>query len=152
MIMQSVGEFADASTGAARRAAEKLEKHRLLWDLASEVLKSIDPEYAKLYTALAVTKGFRGSPHIDKQNTLPFYGLSIGDFADGEGGVCVEYDPFTVVQVNTKNRLGKVDGRFPHWVAPYDQSKVRFSLIYYCTTGQYVQPTVAVTLPPGLVL
>eukprot|EP00277_Geminigera_cryophila_P036293 CAMPEP_0173090492 /NCGR_PEP_ID=MMETSP1102-20130122/26948_1 /TAXON_ID=49646 /ORGANISM="Geminigera sp., Strain Caron Lab Isolate" /LENGTH=32 /DNA_ID= /DNA_START= /DNA_END= /DNA_ORIENTATION= len=29
----------------------------------------------------------------------------------------------TVAQVNTKNRLGKVDGRYPHWVAPYDHDQ-----------------------------
>ena len=44
-----------------------------------------------------------------------------------------------VLQVDTRNRLGKVDGRFPHWVAPYDESAERFSLIYYQTEGQ-VQP------------
>ena len=34
-------------------------------------------------------KGFRGSPHIDTTNTGPFYGLSIGDFIDGTGGIQV---------------------------------------------------------------
>jgi hypothetical protein len=46
--------------------------------------------------------------------------------------------PFYVLltaTVNTKNRLGKVDGRYPHWVAPYDLNKERYSLIYYQTAG-----------------
>ena len=32
--------------------------------------------------------------------------------------------------------MGKVDGRFPHWVAPYDEGSERFSLIYYRTMGE----------------
>ena len=39
-------------------------------------------------------------------------------------------------QVNTKDRFGKVDGRFPHWVAPYDEACERFSLIFYQTEGE----------------
>jgi hypothetical protein len=46
---------------------------------------------------------------------------------------CVELDPVTVAAVDTRNRLGKVDGRNPHWVAPYEGE--RFSLIYYQTLG-----------------
>ena len=49
----------------------------------------------------------------------PFYGLALGDYADGTGGICVECSARVVAEVNTKNRLGKVDGRYPHWVAPY---------------------------------
>ena len=46
--------------------------------------------------------------------------------------------------VNTKNRLGKVDGRFPHWVAPYDDDGERYSLIYYRTMGEPTPMTTAV--------
>ena len=42
-----------------------------------------------------------------------------------------------VACVNTKNRLAKVDGRNPHWVAPYDhQNTERHSLIFYQTVGE----------------
>ena len=61
----------------------------------------------------------------------------------------------TVAEVNTKNRLAKVDpypnpncnhepdsnrltkvdGRYPHWVAPYAEGCERFSLIFYQTEG-----------------
>lgn len=51
---------------------------------------SVDPEFARKYTALAVTHGFQGSPHIDKQNIGPFYGLALGDFEEGTGGIMVE--------------------------------------------------------------
>ena len=39
---------------------------------------------------MAFTHKFKGSPHIDKQNTGPFYGLSLGNFPAGQGGVRVE--------------------------------------------------------------
>jgi len=61
--------------------------------------------------ALAVTHNFIGSPHIDKQNKGPFYGLSMGNFRDGQGGIRVECSARVVGEMNTKNRLGKVDGR-----------------------------------------
>lgn len=61
------------------------------------------------FSALAVTYGFRGSPHIDKQNTGPFYGLALGNFSDTQGGICVEVNAFTVAHVQTKNCLAKVD-------------------------------------------
>ena len=103
-----------------------------------------DPQFAAKFTALAVTYGFQGSPHIDKQNTGSFYGLALGDFPSGQGGICVECNPFVVAQIDTKDKLGKCDGRFPHWVAPYDESTIRFSLIYYQTTGGLIPPTTAV--------
>ena len=43
--------------------------------------------------------------------------------------------------------LGKVDGRFPHWVAPWTGD--RFSLIYYRTDAAYTQPTTAVFAAPS---
>ena len=50
----------------------------------------------------------------------------------------VECSARVVGCVNTNGRLGKVDGRYPHWVAPYDQGCERFSLIYYQTAGDLV--------------
>jgi hypothetical protein len=43
-----------------------------------------------------------------------------GDFKEGTGALCVESGVREVTEVNTKHRLGKVDGRFPHWVAPFE--------------------------------
>jgi hypothetical protein len=40
--------------------------------------------------------------------------------------------------------LGKVDGRFPHWVGPYDTGAERYSLIYYQTMGEPTPITTAV--------
>jgi hypothetical protein len=154
MILRSPLEFAppnktitttnNTTTGEcsrkARVAAKKLRHYQRLWDLATQAMESVDPDYAKAFSALAVTQSFVGSPHIDKQNTGPFYGLAVGDFDDGTGGVCVEVDAHTVAHVNTKSRLGKVDGRYPHWVAPYDSTRERYSLIFYITWQDYLKP------------
>lgn len=62
-----------------------------------------------------------------------------GDFYGG-GAIAVECSPLLVAEVETKGRLGRVDGRFPHWVTPYSGN--RYSLIYVscalfhsCSTG-----------------
>ena len=147
MIIRSPTDF-EAKLGAgsrkARLAADKFAKYAKLWELAEAALWEVDPAFADSFTALAVTHGFRGSPHIDKQNIGPFYGLALGDFPAGSGGVCVECDARTVAVVDTREKLGKVDGRFPHWVAPYREGSERYSLIYYQTMGEPTPITTAV--------
>jgi hypothetical protein len=133
MILRSPEEFSKKDGPKARLAGLKLQQNQKLWELAHEAMVQTDPVFAEQYTALAVTSNFMGSPHIDTQNIGPFYGLSLGDFTKGGGALCVELDPVTVAAVDTRNRLGKVDGRNPHWVAPYEGE--RFSLIYYQTLG-----------------
>lgn len=53
--------------------------------------------------------------------------LCSGEFHGG-GSIAVECSPFQVAHVDTKGRLGKVDGRWPHWVTEYEGT--RYSLIY----------------------
>ncbi|KAL7554141.1 hypothetical protein ACHAWF_017547 [Thalassiosira exigua] len=93
------------------------------------------------------TKNFVGSPHIDTLNVGPFYGLSLGDFSGG-GAIAVECSPFLVAEVDTHNRLGKVDGRFPHWVTQYEGTP-RYSLIFYVTSGDVETQATAIFPPPG---
>ena len=130
----------------SRRAlckAKKLEKYKALWDLAKETLQGVDPGFAERCTEIAVTYGFQGSPHIDKQNCGPFYGLALGEFVGGE--ISVECSARVVAVVNTKHRLGRVDGRYPHWVNPYEvESSERYSLIYYETGSAFVKPGPAI--------
>jgi len=128
----------------AHSAIRKYQQNLSLWAAAKAAMATVDKDFADAFTGLAVTKGFVGSPHIDTTNIGPFYGLSIGDFSDGTGGVRVELDPVTVCEVNTKNRLGRIDGRFPHFVAPYDEGKTRYSLIFYLTEGEIQAKTTAV--------
>jgi hypothetical protein len=145
MILRSPSEYGEkhaAGSRKARLAATKNENNARLWRLACAAMTEVDPEFARRFTAIAVTRGFTGSPHIDKQNIGPFYGLALGTFAEGQGGLRVECGARQVAEVNTRNRLGKVDGRFPHWVAPYEVGAERYSLIYYQTEGEaYPLPT-----------
>lgn len=136
MILHSADQMLRLSAKKAVKALDKFKRHENIWNYGMEALKEVDPEFADRVTAIAVTHNFSGSPHIDKQNTGPFYGLSLGNFADGQGGIRVECSARVVCDVNTKNRLGKVDGRYPHWVAPYHPSCERYSLIYYRTSGE----------------
>lgn len=58
-------------------------------------------------------------------------------------GSCVFHiGPCDVTHMNTFERFGKVDGRFPHWVTPYTGE--RYSIIYYQTVGEVVPQTTAV--------
>ena len=95
-------------------------------------LTEADASYASTFTSLAVTGNFRGSPHIDTENVAPFYALALGEFTGG-GRIAVESGVREVTHVDTRHGFAKVDGRFPHWVTPYDGE--RFSLIYYTTEG-----------------
>jgi hypothetical protein len=136
MILTSPASWENLGRNNHQKAEAKLNANIAIWKLAKQVVESVDEEFAEKYTALAVTHNFIGSPHIDRQNIGPFYGLSLGDFDDGTGGIMVECTARIVAHNNTKNRVAKCDGRFPHWVAPYDnESKQRFSLIFYQTMG-----------------
>ena len=133
MILCSPSIF-DPMSQKAAKAAGKLKRHQALWDIAFEALNSVDPIFASQYTAVAVTHNFIGSPHIDKQNCGPFYGLSLGNFEEG-GNIMVECSARVLASVNTKNSMARCDGRFPHWVSPYNHANDRYSLIYYRTEG-----------------
>lgn len=158
MILSAPQALLSVGSLKASKGLQKLEAHQHLWDLAHAAMVEVDPTFAAQYSALAVTRNFEGSPHIDKQNVGPFYGMALGSFPSGTGGIRVECSARVVCDVNTKNRLGKVDGRFPHWVATYPKSSSanggggatssgvaraaaaaceyeRFSLIYYRTLG-----------------
>lgn len=129
----------------ARRMAKKMNSNARLWALAMEAMREVDPQFAEYCSEVAVTYGFTGSPHIDKQNRTPFYGMSLGEFTEGTGCVAVECSARVLAEINTKERLGKVDGRYPHWVTPYDdQVEERFSLIYYDTVSPFQTPGPAI--------
>ena len=128
-----------------KRRQKKMEHNQILWELAMKAIHETDPEFAQRCSEIAVTYGFIGSPHIDRQNSSPFYGLSLGNFTVGKGCVAVEMSARVICEVNTKNRFGKVDGRYPHWVSNYDVEKEeRYSLIYYDTLSKYQVPGTAI--------
>lgn len=141
MILSGQNAFPSTGKGGTkggnkrRFAAQKVAKHARLWSLARQAVDEVDPAFGTRYTAVAFTRNFEGSPHIDTRNTGPFYGLALGDFSEGGGALCVECSAREVAHVDTRGRLGKVDGRYPHWVAPY--TGIRFSIIYYQTQGDH---------------
>merc|ERR1712194_331820 len=80
MILRSPAEFKQRvgmGSRSALAAKKKYEQNERLWQLAAAAMASVDPEFATNFTGLAVTQGFKGSPHIDTTNTGPFYGLSL---------------------------------------------------------------------------
>ena len=140
MIVSSPLAFSDPAARKGRLAAKKMDEHREMWVLAIKALLEVDPDFVPQVTAIAFTKNFTGSPHIDTENVGPFYGLALGDFEGGR--LCVECSATEVAAVDTKGKLGKVDGRFPHWVAPF--TGTRYSVIFYKTRGTVVERTTAV--------
>ncbi len=145
MILQKPGSGQVDSVKTQRETA-KLQKYNRLFELAVETIHQVDPAFSKRFTALAVTKNFTGSPHIDTLNISPFYGIALGDYELGGGKLAVECCPMTVAEIDTRGRFGKVDGRFPHWVTPY-QTGTRYSLIYYVTSGEVEPQTTAIFDP-----
>ncbi|KAL7519854.1 hypothetical protein ACHAWX_004602 [Stephanocyclus meneghinianus] len=145
MILQKPGSGKVDSVRTKKETA-KLMKYKQLFDLAVDTLVEVDPAFAHRFTALAVTKNFVGSPHIDTLNVGPFYGISLGEFSGG-GKIAVECSPLLIAEVDTKGRLAKVDGRFPHWVTPYVGD--RYSLIYYVTSGVVEPQSTAIFAPPS---
>lgn len=107
-------------------------KYGELWKLATAVMLHMAPSFD--YSTIAATKNFVGSPHVDMGGTLNTkrkqclnlmalnpnvdktwqYAMSLGDFSSG-GELCVEASGSAVYVIDTKNKLARVDGRFPHW-------------------------------------
>ena len=76
MILQRPGSGTPDSA-RTRKETAKLTRYRSLFDSAVEAMTEIDSTFAERFTALAVTKNFVGSPHIDTLNVGPFYGVSL---------------------------------------------------------------------------
>ena len=84
MILKSPAEVLKLGPKKFEKALFKFKQYESIWKLAIEALNEIDSDFAAKIDAVAVTHNFTGSPHIDKQNTGPFYGLSLGNFVDGK--------------------------------------------------------------------
>mmetsp|Transcript_22631 Transcript_22631/g.34186 ORF Transcript_22631/g.34186 Transcript_22631/m.34186 type:complete len:373 (-) Transcript_22631:72-1190(-) len=109
------------------------KQHKQLWNLAMICLKEAlgDDNYS--CTSLAVTKNFRGSPHLDRMDTTFQFAASFGE-ADGK--LCIEQEgQHEICIISTQNKVVKVDGRFIHWVKDYG-AKERFSLIWFCLDSE----------------
>jgi Leucine-rich repeat (LRR) protein len=143
------------ATRVVRLRNERLNLYRNLWDTATECLSCVDESFSKIYSDLAVTKNFIGSPHIDKYDRDAQWALSLGEYGSSDGGggggekvggeLCVEESPSNIVAINTYNRFAKMDGRFPHWVNGYQGE--RYSLVFYRTEGLKVAKKGAICFP-----
>ena len=145
ILQKPNGEILKPDSPKARLEAAKIDRHRRVWEVAVETIMELDPVFAEKFTALAVTRGFKGSPHIDTLNVAPFYGISVGEYSEDGGQLCVECSATVVAHVDTRGKLAKIDGRFPHWVSPYQGE--RYSLIYYQTWGEVSPQTTAIFAP-----
>ncbi|CAD7933845.1 unnamed protein product [Amoebophrya sp. A25] len=162
----------DAEDGCEAEGMSSSSSSRALaLSTPSSVIPSSPNDAEFIFTAIALTKNFKGSPHIDQNDRGPQYVFSIGSYkpigvdvvgkkSGGSilrGALCVESeDCCTVHIVPTKNRLAKVDGRYPHWVSYWGgnttsagevEAEDRYSVVFYRSTGE-VDPLGKALLTP----
>ena len=148
----------DDATAAA--AFPSKENPRLdLWRSASEVLRAAAPDAS--FDAVAFTKAFRGSPHVDAKDVAHQHVFALGDFEGGElcyedggGETGVGNGVFErnsngsgagstglgTVRVDVRGRVARVDGRRPHWVAGFRGE--RFSVVFFSLRPENARPVV----------
>lgn len=110
------------------------KKHREIWDAAIEMLRSVDPEFN--CTSIGFNKNFKGSPHRDEKDCGPQVATALGEY---KGGRLRVQSQTGVIDVDTKNRWCRFDGRYEHEVLPF--TGTRYSVIYY-----QLEPAYAVDL------
>ena len=93
------------------------EKLLALWELLKQVVKAHDSAYD--LTSVQVNKNFSGHVHVDRNDTMYQYALSLGDFTRGGHLVMSTDDPYMYVKYDTRGRLTRCDGRHPHWVTQH---------------------------------
>jgi len=125
-----------ALPAGSRAPPLKASRYTRLGELAYRLIRFLDPGFAEEYTAIAVTKNFAGSPHIDTHDISYQWTISLGDFHGG-GELCVESSPQEVCVIDTQHKGAKVDGRYVHWVRGYNRQAGgdRFSIVFYKTQG-----------------
>jgi hypothetical protein len=111
---------------------------------ADAVMRWADPTFA--YDHLAITRNFVGSPHVDREDKSHQYAVSLGNWVGVGGELVVESrDGSTRFVVDTRDRIGRVDGRCAHWVRGFDAGAdgsraVRYSVIYYVNRPRHGTP------------
>eukprot|EP00804_Cyclotella_cryptica_P007411 CCRYP_002619-RA/>CCRYP_002619-RA protein AED:0.26 eAED:0.26 QI:185/1/1/1/1/0.66/3/1686/543 len=106
-------------------------EHDKLWNMCRHLLHLVVPE--AVYNAVAITRGFRGSPHIDTHDTATFqYVIALGDFVGGHLCCEADVDGTETLAIDIHDRIGRIDGRRVHWVDGWKGGD-RFSIVYYCT-------------------
>lgn len=109
-----------------------------IWTLCQQLINKVVPD--AVYNALAITKMFRGSPHVDSHDKTFQHVIALGDFAGGF--LCAEADDdgLETICIDVKDRFGRIDGRKVHWVSAW--SGERYSIVYYSTSEDDFTPAV----------
>ena len=117
---------------------QHLPEHDEMWTLCQQLIDKVVPD--AVYNALAITKMFRGSPHVDSHDKTFQHVIALGDF-DG-GFLCAEADDYGMetICIDVKNRFGRIDGRKVHWVSAWNGE--RYSIVYYSTSEDDFTPIV----------
>merc|ERR1711974_148180 len=110
------------------------KKHRDIWDAAIDMLRSFDSSFH--CTSIGFNKNFRGSPHRDDKDCGPQVATALGEYTGGRLRV---HSQNGIIDVDTKNRWCRFDGRYEHEVLPF--SGTRYSVIFY-----QLEPAYAVDL------
>ena len=106
---------------------------------ARALMRWADPSFP--YDHLAVTRGFLGSPHVDREDVTHQYAMALGDFGDGGELVVESEDGRARWVVDTRGKMARFDGRFAHWVRGYDRAEgVRFSVVWYANKPSAATP------------
>lgn len=121
-----------------------LRKNRLapcwseIWNASHQIMNCVyGSERLPAYNALAITKNFQGSPHIDQHDKTFQHVIALGDFKGGY--LCTELDDEKELQINVHQRLGRIDGRSVHWVSQWRGTE-RYSVVYYTTDEEDFTP------------
>ena len=105
-------------------AASVTKRHRELWEAASALITACDPSYP--WTSVQFNKNFRGSRHRDDKDATHQVATAFGDYTGGELRV---FGQDGIMDVNTRNRFVRFDGRYEHEVLPY--AGTRYSVIFF---------------------
>jgi len=105
-------------------AASIVHRHHELWEAASALIAAIDPAYH--WTSVQFNRNFRGSLHRDDKDASYQVATAFGDYTGGELRV---HGKDGIIDVNTRDRFVRFDGRFLHEVLPYEGT--RYSVIYF---------------------
>ena len=105
-------------------AASVRRRHAELWAAASELMTLVDPSYH--WTSVQFNKNFRGSRHRDDKDASFQVATAFGEYTGGELRV---HGQKGALDVDTRGRFVRFDGRYEHEVLPYEGT--RYSVIYF---------------------
>ena len=107
-------------------------EHDEIWNLCHDLIIQEVP--GAVYSALAITKYFVGSPHVDAHDTTFQHVIALGDFEGGRLCAEADEDGTETLAIDVRNRVGRIDGRGVHWVNTW--SGERYSVVYYSTAKE----------------